>query len=178
MKKKSFLLGLLGLLTLIPLGAYAEDVLMPQWGKQVVTVQSGQTITFYDYKGCYKDGSTTSGFSADAYATTIFKPATDGEKVKIVFEKVVMTTDYYEDDSYASLKIYKGVFDTTSVTYTKYSLDGFPKNANMLEDLTGGRYGGVVGLLSRLYHRLGQTGMESHGNDHQQQTDGGEIRYG
>ena len=159
MKKKSFLLGLLGLLTLIPLGAHAEDVLMPQWGKQVVTVQSGQTITFYDYKGCYKDGSTTSGFSADAYATTIFKPATDGEKVKIVFEKVVMTTDYYEDDSYASLKIYKGVFDTTSVTYTKYSLDGFPKNANMLEDLTGGTFtnktymsSDATGALSVCYH--------------------------
>lgn len=159
MKKKSFLSGLLGLLTLIPLGVHAEDVLMPQWGKQVVTVQSGQTITFYDYKGCYKDGSTTSGFSADAYATTIFKPATEGEKVKIVFEKVLMTTDYYEDDSYASLKIYKGVFDTTSVNYKKYSLDGFPKNANMLEDLTGGTFtnktymsSDATGALSVCYH--------------------------
>ena len=159
MKKKSFLLGLLGLLTLIPLGAHAEDVLIPQWGKQVVTVQSGQTVTFYDYKGCYKDGSTTSGFSADAYATTIFKPATEGEKVKIVFEKVLMTTDYYEDDSYASLKIYKGVFDTTSVNYKKYSLDGFPKNDNMLDDLTGGTFtnktymsSDATGALSVCYH--------------------------
>jgi len=160
MKKKSFLLaGLLGLLTLIPLGAHAEDVLMPQWGKQVVTVQSGQTITFYDYKGCYKDGSTTSDFSADAYATTIFKPATDGEKVKIVFETVLMTTDNWEEDSYASLKIYKGVFDTTSVTYTKYSLAGFPKNDNMLEDLTGGTFtnktymsSDATGALSVCYH--------------------------
>lgn len=159
MKKKFFLLGLLGLLTLIPLGLHAEDVQMPQWGKQVVTVQSGQTITFYDYKGCYIDGSTTSGFSADAYATTIFKPAKDGEKVKIVFEEVLMTTDYYEDDSYASLKIYKGVFDTTSVNYTKYSLAGFPKNDNMLEDLTGGTFSNktymssdATGALSVCYH--------------------------
>ena len=160
MKKKSFLLaGLLGLLPLIPLGAHAEDVLMPQWGKQVVTVQSGQAITFYDYKGCYKDGSTTSAFSADAYATTIFKPVTDGEKVKIVFETVLMTTDNWEEDSYASLKIYKGVFDTTSVTYTKYSLAGFPKNDNMLEDLTGGTFtnktymsSDATGALSVCYH--------------------------
>lgn len=159
MKKRFFLLGLLGLLTLIPLGAHAENVQMPQWGKQVVTVQSGQTVTFYDYKGCYIDGSTTSGFSADAYATTIFKPAKDGEKVKIVFEEVLMTTDYYEDDSYASLKIYKGVFDTTSVNYTKYSLAGFPKNDNMLEDLTGGTFSNktymssdATGALSVCYH--------------------------
>ena len=135
------------------------DVKQPQWGKQVVTVQSGQTVTFYDYKGCYKTGSTTSGFSADAYATTIFKPAKDGEKVKIVFEKVLMTTDYYEDASYASLKIYKGVFDTTSVNYTKYSLAGFPKNSNMLEDLTGGTFTNktymsaeATGALSVCYH--------------------------
>ncbi len=135
------------------------DVKQPQWGKQVVTVQSGQTVTFYDYKGCYIDGSTTSGFSADAYATTIFKPAKDGEKVKIVFEEVLMTTDYHEDDSYASLKIYKGVFDTTSVNYTKYSLAGFPKNDNMLEDLTGGTFSNktymssdATGALSVCYH--------------------------
>lgn len=135
------------------------DVKQPQWGKQVVTVQSGQTVTFYDYKGCYIDGSTTSGFSADAYATTIFKPAKDGEKVKIVFEEVLMTTDYYKDDSYASLKIYKGVFDTTSVNYTKYSLAGFPKNDNMLEDLTGGTFSNktymssdATGALSVCYH--------------------------
>ena len=140
MNKKSFLLGVVGLLTLLPLGAKADNVQMPQWGKQVVVVPSGETLNYYDYKGCYMDGSTTSGFSADAYSTTIFQPATAGEKVQIVFEKVMLTTDYSEDDSYASLKIYNGVFDTTSVTYSKYSLAGFPKTSNLIEDLSDGTF--------------------------------------
>lgn len=140
MNKKSFLLGVVGLLALLPLGAKADNVQMPQWGKQVVVVPSGETLNYYDYKGCYMDGSTTSGFSADAYSTTIFQPATAGEKVQIVFEKVLLTTDYYEDDSYASLKIYNGVFDTTSVTYSKYSLAGFPKTSNLIEDLSDGTF--------------------------------------
>lgn len=145
------------------------DVKQPQWGKQVVTVQSGQTITFYDYKGCYVPNSTEGKFSADAMATTIFKPAKEGEKVKIVFETVLMTIDRTEDDSYASLKIYKGVFDTTSVNYTKYSLAGFPKNDNMLEDLTGGTFSNktymssdATGALSVCYHAY-TTGWDKQG---------------
>lgn len=135
------------------------DVKQPQWGKQVVTVQSGQTITFYDYKGCYVPNSTEGKFSADAMATTIFKPAKEGEKVKIVFETVLMTIDRTEDDSYASLKIYKGVFDTTSVEGYTYNVKGFPKNDNMLEDLTGGTFSNktymssdATGALSVCYH--------------------------
>ena len=159
MNKQSFLLGVASLLALLPLGAKADNVQMPQWGKQVVVVPSGETLNYYDYKGCYMDGSTTSGFSADAYATTIFKPATAGEKVQIAFEKVLLTTDYYEDDSYASLKIYNGVFDTTSVTYSKYSLVGFPKTSNLIEDLSDGTFTGktyistdATGALSVCLH--------------------------
>mgnify|MGYP002672661835 CR=1 FL=1 len=132
------------------------DVKQPQWGKQVVTVQSGQTITFYDYKGCYVPNSTEGKFSADAMATTIFKPAKEGEKVKIVFETVLMTIDRTD---YASLKIYKGVFDTTSVEGYTYNVKGFPKNDNMLEDLTGGTFSNktymssdATGALSVCYH--------------------------
>lgn len=145
------------------------DVKQPQWGKQVVTVQSGQTVTFYDYNGCYVPNSTEGKFIADAMATTIFKPAKEGEKVKIVFETVLMTIDRSEDDSYASLKIYKGVFDTTSVNYTKYSLVGFPKNGNLLEDLTGGTFtnktymsSDATGALSVCYHAY-TTGWDKQG---------------
>lgn len=99
------------------------DVKQPQWGKQVVTVQSGQTVTFYDYTGHYK-GEDATGWRFETFATTIFKPAKEGEKVKIVFEKVKMAGDDYE--SVASLKIYNGVFDTTSVTYGKYLDTPFP----------------------------------------------------
>ena len=145
MTKKSFLSGLLGLLTLIPLGLHAEDVQMPRWGKQVVTVQSGQTITFYDYTGHYK-GIDNTGWQFEAFATTIFKPAQDGEKVKIVFEKVKMAGDDYE--SVASLKIYNGVFDTTSVTYGKYLDTPFPTTKKTLEELSSGTYTNKIYMSS------------------------------
>lgn len=145
MTKKSFLSGLLGLLTLIPLGLHAEDVQMPRWGKQVVTVQSGQTITFYDYTGHYK-GIDNTGWQFEAFATTIFKPAQDGEKVKIVFEKVKMAGDDYE--SVASLKIYNGVFDTTSVTYGKYLDTPFPTTKKTLEELLSGTYTNKIYMSS------------------------------
>lgn len=145
MTKKSFLSGLLGLLTLIPLGLHAEDVQMPRWGKQVVTVQSGQTITFYDYTGHYK-GIDNTGWQFEAFATTIFKPAQDGEKVKIVFEKVKMAGDDYE--SVASLKIYNGVFDTTSVTYGKYIDTPFPTTNKTLEELSSGTYTNKIYMSS------------------------------
>lgn len=145
MKKRFFLLGLLGLLTLIPLGAHAENVQMPQWGKQVVTVQSGQTVTFYDYIGHYK-GEDATGWQFETFATTIFKPAKEGEKVKIVFEKVKMAGDDYE--SVASLKIYNGVFDTTSVTYGKYLDTPFPTTKKTLEELSSGTYTNKIYMSS------------------------------
>lgn len=145
MKKRFFLLGLLGLLTLIPLGLHAEDVQMPQWGKQVVTVQSGQTVTFYDYTGHYK-GEDATGWQFETFATTIFKPAKEGEKVKIVFEKVKMAGDDYE--SVASLKIYNGVFDTTSVTYGKYLDTPFPTTKKTLEELSSGTYTNKIYMSS------------------------------
>lgn len=145
MKKRFFLLGLLGLLTLIPLGLHAEDVQMPQWGKQVVIVQSGQTVTFYDYTGHYK-GEDATGWQFETFATTIFKPAKEGEKVKIVFEKVKMAGDDYE--SVASLKIYNGVFDTTSVTYGKYLDTPFPTTKKTLEELSSGTYTNKIYMSS------------------------------
>lgn len=113
MKKKSFLLaGLLGLLTLIPLGAHAQDVLMPQFGKQVVLVEKDKPITFYDYKGTE---SMNTGGTNNSFATTIFKSAEKGYAVSINFEEFEVKP--YSDSYDAKLYIYNGVFDTTSVTY-------------------------------------------------------------
>ena len=112
MKKKSFLCGLLGFLTLIPLGAYAEDVLMPQFGKQVVLVEKDNPITFYDYKGTE---SMNTGGTNNSFATTIFKSAEKGYAVSINFEEFEVKP--YSDSYDAKLYIYNGVFDTTSVTY-------------------------------------------------------------
>lgn len=121
------------------------DVKQPQWGKQVVTVQSGQTVTFYDYTGHYK-GEDATGWQFKTFATTIFKPAKEGEKVKIVFEKVKMAGDDYE--SVASLKIYNGVFDTTSVTYGKYLDTPFPTTKKTLEELSSGTYTNKIYMSS------------------------------
>lgn len=149
MKKKFFLLGLLGLLTLIPLGLHAEDVNMTQWGKQVITVERGKTITFYDPNGADKDL-----YLLYSYATTIFKPAQEGDKVTINFEMVDLYPDQYGEDedtydeyfeSRAQLKVYNGVFDTTSVTYWKSSTElikygdaeSFPATSNLLATLDG-----------------------------------------
>lgn len=149
MTKKSFLSGLLGLLTLIPLGLHAEDVNMTQWGKQVITVERGKTITFYDPNGADKDL-----YLLYSYATTIFKPAQEGDKVTINFEMVDLYPDQYGEDedtydeyfeSRAQLKVYNGVFDTTSVTYWKSSTElikygdaeSFPATSNLLATLDG-----------------------------------------
>lgn len=121
------------------------DVKQPQWGKQVVTVQSGQTVTFYDYTGHYK-GEDATGWQFETFATTIFKPAKEGEKVKIVFEKVKMAGDDYE--SVVSLKIYNGVFDTTSVTYGKYLDTPFPTTKKTLEELSSGTYTNKIYMSS------------------------------
>lgn len=121
------------------------DVKQPQWGKQVVTVQSGQTITFYDYTGHYK-GEDATGWQFETFATTIFKPAKEGEKVKIVFEKIKMVEEDYE--SVASLKIYNGVFDTTTVTYDKYVDTPFPTTNKTLEELSSGTYTNKIYMSS------------------------------
>lgn len=122
------------------------DVKQPQWGKQVVTVQSGQTITFYDYTGHYK-GEDATGWQFQTFATTIFKPAKEGEKVKIVFEKVKMAGEE-NYDAVASLKIYNGVFDTTSVTYGKYLDTPFPTTKKTLEELSSGTYTNKIYMSS------------------------------
>lgn len=122
------------------------DVKQPQWGKQVVTVQSGQTITFYDYTGHYK-GEDATGWQFQTFATTIFKPAKEGEKVKIVFEKVKMAGEE-NYDAVASLKIYNGVFDTTSVTYGKYLDTPFPTTNKTLEELSSGTYTNKIYMSS------------------------------
>ena len=135
MKKRFFLLGLLGLLTLIPLGASAEDVLMPQFGKQVVLVEKDNPITYYDYKGM---GTIYASSTNNSFATTIFKPAEEGYAVTIHFESVDLQSDF--DNFVAKLNVYNGVFDTTSVTYPTTTSEVktlFPTTDNLLETLDG-----------------------------------------
>lgn len=134
MKKK---LLLWGLLALAPLAGRADDVLMPQFGKQVVTVGKDASVTYYDYKGTE---SMKTGGTNNAFATTIFKPAQENYAIQIVFEEFELNR--YGDSYDAKLYLYNGVFDTTSVTYptagSGVTANGkFPETGNWLATLTG-----------------------------------------
>ena len=124
-----------GLLCLASLAASAEDVLMPQLGKQVVIVGDAP-VTYYDYKGTESMPATGPG---SACATTIFKPAKEGNAIQLVFEEVEIKT--YSPSYNAYLKVYNGVFDTTSVTYpatgSAVTTTGFPHTEAQLDSLVG-----------------------------------------
>ncbi|MGM9838412.1 MAG: NosD domain-containing protein [Paludibacteraceae bacterium] len=133
--KKSTFLWMSGLLCLASSAASAEDVLMPQLGKQVVIVGDAP-VTYYDYKGTESMPATAAG---SAYATTIFKPAKEGNAIQLVFEEVEIKT--YSPSYNAYLKVYNGVFDTTSVTYpatgSAVTTTGFPHTEAQLDSLVG-----------------------------------------
>lgn len=134
--KKTFFLALLGLAYLAPQNAQAEDVLMPQFGKQVLVVSADQPITFYDHKGT---GNLAGSNADNSFATTIFKPATMGQAVSITFSELDLQHD---GDNYpAKLMVYNGVFDTTSVTYpttvSGVTASSFPETDNLVATLEG-----------------------------------------
>ena len=87
-KKYSYLmLALLWSMLWLPMQLMAQDdpntVLQPQFGKQTVTVATGQEITFYDPKGT---GIIYANSSNNTQSLTVFKPAEAGMSVQITFE--------------------------------------------------------------------------------------------
>ncbi len=139
MKKK---LLLWGLLALAPLAGRADDVLMPQFGKQVVTVDKDAPVTYYDYKGT---GDIASASTNNSLATTIFKPAQDGYVIQIVFDEVDVKND---GSSYpAKLYVYNGVFDTTKVEYPT-TTSGV--STNSFSSITDNRLAELDGTYSNL----------------------------
>lgn len=110
-------------------------VLMPQFGKQVINVQPGDTLTYLDYMGY---GKMTDRTASSAFATTIFRPAQEGYRIYIDFDTVHVVQVANSNPS--CLKIYNGVFDTLSVTYptayTEYTKTVFPYTASQLDSLT------------------------------------------
>lgn len=108
-KYSYMMLALLLSVLWIPLGMQAQDateVLQPQFGKQTVTVKTGQELTFYDFKGTEKINSTN---SSNSQSLTVFKPEEAGMTVQITFESV----DVQESNaSYmAYLNVYNGEAD-------------------------------------------------------------------
>ena len=82
MKQNAFKqhLWLLLLLTLMPLGAWADrEVNQPQFGKQVIEVATDEVITFYDPWGT---ADIVDNNSYNAQSLTVFKPAVAGQSVQ------------------------------------------------------------------------------------------------
>lgn len=117
---------------------------MPQFGKQVIEVQPNDTLTYLDYMGY---GGMTDRTASSAYATTVFRPAQEGYAIYIEFDTVHVVQ--VSDNNPSCLKIYNGIFDTTSVTYPAEYKDCpktvFPYTANQLDSLSiSSNVGGIL----------------------------------
>ena len=140
-KKYSYLMLALVLSMLwLPLQLMAQDdantVLQPQFGKQTVTVATGQEITFYDPKGTESIPSST---LSNAQSLTVFKPAEAGMSVQITFESCDVRND--GTNWYGQVKVYSGVVDDSNFTWAKTTGDVTASSTlpdgNVLETLDG-----------------------------------------
>ena len=95
--------------------AAAEDYLMPQWGYEEKTIATGESLTFYDFKG---EADIPSASSSNSYSTIVFKPAEAGYGVNIAFDYIEVKDDGSGWVSY--LDIFDGVFDKTLVNGGSY----------------------------------------------------------
>lgn len=95
--------------------AAAEDYLMPQWGYEEKTIATGESLTFYDFKG---EADIPSASSSNSYSTIVFKPAEAGYGVNIAFDYIEVEDDGSGWVSY--LDIFDGVFDKTLVNGGSY----------------------------------------------------------
>ncbi len=135
--RKTFLLFVAFALSWLGGKAVAENVTMPQFGHQTVTVSAGSPVTFMDMNS-YAGISSSS--SNNSFATTIFEPAEAGNSIKIEFENIDVRNDGASWP--ANLSIYNGVFDVSSVTYPT-STSGvtaslaFPATDKLVEKLDG-----------------------------------------
>lgn len=117
----------------------ATEVLQPQFGKQTVTVQTGQELTFYDPKGTSKMNSSSTN---NTQSLTVFKPAETGMAVQITFE----TFDVKNDNTYSTgypgeVRIYNGTVDdsnfTWATTYSGVTATSTLPDGELLETLDG-----------------------------------------
>ena len=135
--RKTFLLFVAFALSWLGGKAVAENVTMPQFGHQTVTVSAGSPVTFMDMNS-YAGISSSS--SNNSFATTIFEPAEAGNSIKIEFENIDVRNDGASWP--ANLSIYNGVFDVSSVTYPTSTSDvtaslAFPATDKLVEKLDG-----------------------------------------
>lgn len=96
-------------LAAIPVSLWGQDavpgkVLMPQLGKQTVTVSD--EIVFYDFK---ENKGIAAQTANNSLALTVFKPAEQGKAIQITFESVDIQE--YSASYMAYMQVYNGVAD-------------------------------------------------------------------
>lgn len=137
--------------------AVADDVIMPQFGHQTITVSAGNPVTFLDMK---EHRGINSSSSNNSFATTIFQPAEAGNSIRVTFHNLDVRNDGSNWPAY--VKVYDGVFDVSSVTYptstSGVNATEFPVTGKQLDRLDG-TYTNLVyissdasGALSVCYH--------------------------
>ena len=143
MQKKLFFLVQLVLCSVLCLPARVmaqEDntILQPQFGKQVVTVETGQELTFYDPKGT---DPIPAAMASNAQSLVVFKPAEQGMSIQITFEQFELKDD--GNDWPAYINIYDGEADadnsfTYATTYGEVNGSNLKlPEGNVVEQLTG-----------------------------------------
>ena len=93
----------------------AEDYLMPKWGYEEKTIATGETLTFYDFKG---ESDIPSSSGSNSYSTVVFKPEEAGYGIQIVFDYIEVEDDGAAWVSY--LDVFDGVFDKNLVNSGTY----------------------------------------------------------
>ena len=140
-KKYSYLvLALLWSMLWLPMQLMAQDdpntVLQLQFGKQTVTVATGQEITYYDWKGT---GSISASSSSNSQSLTVFKPAEAGMSVQITFESFDVRND--GSSWFGQAKIYNGEVDDSKFTWATTTGDVTASSTlpagNVIETLDG-----------------------------------------
>ena len=112
-----------------------KEVLMPRWGKEVVTVS--EEMLFYDYKGTDHINASNAD---NTLATIVFKPAEPGKAVQIVFESFDLRSDFGSYFGFAN--VYNGEVDPENkFVYPKTTSDVTSSstlpNGELLEKLDG-----------------------------------------
>ena len=134
------MLALLWSMLWLPMRLMAQDapntVLQPQFGKQTVTVATGQEITYYDWKGT---GSISASSSSNSQSLTVFKPAEAGMSVQITFESFDVRND--GSSWFGQAKIYNGEVDDSNFTWATTTGDVTASSTlpagNVIETLDG-----------------------------------------
>ena len=91
-----------------------------QFGKQTITVASGEVITFYDFKGA---DDIPSSSSSNSQSLTVFTPAESGKSIQITFEEIDIIPDMSSGSYPAYMKVYSGTPSDDGFTWATQASD-------------------------------------------------------